>query len=91
MNKNIGFSYFLSCSVLSLALFAQPLSAQEVSFDEAIAKSQSATPAIEARSLAIEAAQSAAIAADQLPDPKISVDFLDQRLACALRILATGA
>ena len=58
-----------------------PLQAEPLTFAEAIELAETATPAIEARSLVIEAAQSAAIAADQLPDPKLSVDIMDRRIA----------
>jgi len=58
-----------------------PLQARPLTFAEAVELAKMATPAIEARSLVVEAAQSAAIAADQLPDPKLSLDILDRRIA----------
>lgn len=61
---------------LSMSAHAQP-----ITLDAAIKRAQSATPAIAARGLQVEAARSASIAADQLPDPKLSVDLLGQRIA----------
>ena len=58
-----------------------PLQAETLTFAGAVELAKTATPAIEARSLVVEAAQSAAIAADQLPDPKLSLDILDRRIA----------
>jgi len=71
----------ISLFALSLSISSQHVFAQSVSFAEALARAPKATPAVEARSLQIEAAQSASIAADQLPDPKLSLDLLDQRIA----------
>ena len=67
--------------VLALQAPVFPLQAEPLTFAEAVELAETATPAIEARSLVIEAAQSAAIAADQLPDPKLSVDIMDRRIA----------
>ncbi len=70
-------------SLCALALIFSPDQsyAQALSFDDALKRARLETPAIEARSLQIEAAQSAVIAADQLPDPKLNLDLLDQRIA----------
>lgn len=67
--------------VLALQTPVFSLQAEPITFSEAVELAETATPAIEARSLVIEAAQSAAIAADQLPDPKLSLDIMDRRIA----------
>ncbi|MEH6791342.1 MAG: TolC family protein [Parasphingorhabdus sp.] len=67
--------------VLALQTPVFSLQAEPLTFAEAVELAETATPAIEARSLVVEAAQSAAIAADQLPDPKLSVDIMDRRIA----------
>ncbi|MEH6759317.1 MAG: TolC family protein [Parasphingorhabdus sp.] len=67
--------------VLALQVPIFSLHAEPLTFAKAVELAETATPAIEARSLVVEAAQSAAIAADQLPDPKLSVDILDRRIA----------
>ncbi|HEY9093058.1 TolC family protein [Parasphingorhabdus sp.] len=71
----------ISLAALALSLPAFSLHAQPVSFAEAIDLAVEKAPGIQARGLQIEAAQSEAIAADQLPDPKLSVDLLDTRIA----------
>lgn len=73
-------AFFLSLSLPAFALRAEP-----VTFSHAVNQSEAVTPAIKARSLAIEAAQSDLIAADQLPDPKLSVELLEQRIAGPFR------
>lgn len=71
----------ISLAALALSLPAFSLHAQPVSFAEAIDLAEEKAPGIQARGLQIEAAQSEAIAADQLPDPKLSIDLLDTRIA----------
>lgn len=72
---------FLVLPALALYVPVLPLQAEPLTFSKAVELAETATPSIEARSLVVEAAQSAAIAADQLPDPKLSVDILDRRIA----------
>ena len=71
----------LALPALALYVPVFSLQAEPLTFAEAVELAETATPAIEARSLVVEAAQSAAIAADQLPDPKLSVDIMDRRIA----------
>ena len=71
----------LALPALALYVPVFSLQAEPLTFAEAVELAETATPAIEARSLVIEAAQSAAIAADQLPDPKLSLDIMDRRIA----------
>src|SRR5690606_27176878 len=71
----------LALPALALYIPVFSLQAEPLTFAEAVELAETATPAIEARSLVIEAAQSAAIAADQLPDPKLSLDIMDRRIA----------
>jgi len=72
----------LACfGVLVVGISGYPALAEPVSFDEAIAHAINTAPTIEARSLQVDAAESELIPADQLPDPKVSVDILDQRVA----------
>ena len=72
---------FLVLPALALYVPVLPLQAEPLTFSKAVELAETATPSIEARSLVVEAVQSAAIAADQLPDPKLSVDILDRRIA----------
>ncbi len=85
VNSNIGLKYLRVCSAsvstLALSFGALPANAEPVSFNEAVARAVSTAPTIEARSLQVDAAESQLIPADQLPDPKVSVDLLDQRVA----------
>lgn len=84
-NSKIGLKYLRVCSAsvsaFSLTLAAATANAEPVSFDEAVARAVSTAPSIEARSFQVDAAESQLIPADQLPDPKVSVDLLDQRVA----------
>lgn len=66
---------FAIASVLAPAAQAEPLT-----FSQAIALAEADAPTIEARALEIEAAQRSSIAADQLPDPKLSLSSLDTRV-----------
>ena len=82
-NRKFGSKRLFAVSLCTLAITFSPDQsyAQALSFDDALKRARLETPAIEARSLQIEAAQSAVIAADQLPDPKLNLDLLDQRIA----------
>src|SRR3546814_8353453 len=55
-------------AILPAAALAEPLS-----FDEALARAANSAPLLEAREQQIRARQSAAIAAGQLPDPKLGI------------------
>ncbi len=77
--RHYFYSAFLCLAMMGLA--ASPIYARPVTFSEAVDLAEENAPGIQARGLQIEAAQSEAIAADQLPDPRLSVDLLDTRIA----------
>lgn len=79
--KKRRYFYPASLCLAVMGLAASPIYAQPVTFSEALDLAEEKAPGIQARGLQIEAAQSEAIAADQLPDPKLSVDLLDTRIA----------
>lgn len=66
---------FAIASALPPAAHAEPLT-----FSQAVAQAEADAPAIEARALEVGAAQRSSVAADQLPDPKLSVSSLDTRV-----------
>jgi outer membrane protein TolC len=57
----------------SALLAAQVAQAQPVGFEEAIAIARTQTPLVEARALQVDARERRAEAADELPDPRLSV------------------
>ncbi len=63
---------FMALLVLPLQLAAEPLT-----FEAALERAQREAPSVMARSAGVEAAQSAAIAADRLPDPTLDVGIRD--------------
>jgi outer membrane protein TolC len=65
--------------IIAAALLALPaaLRAEPMSFDEALESAATHAPELQAREAEIEAARSAAISADQLPDPKLNLVVQD--------------
>ncbi len=64
----------LAASALAWAGAAR---AEPVTFADALARASTSAPSLQARGLQVAAAQSALRAADQLPDPKLSVGITD--------------
>lgn len=62
--------------MLILALPAS-LAAEPLTFDAALQKAEADAPSLKGRALGVSAAQSAAIAADRLPDPTLDVGIRD--------------
>ena len=69
MHKCIGAGLVL---LLPATLYAEPLT-----FDAALQQAQSEAPSLKGREAGVTAAQSAAIAADRLPDPTLDVGIRD--------------
>jgi cobalt-zinc-cadmium efflux system outer membrane protein len=64
---------------LSLFILALPasLAAEPLTFDAALQRAEADAPSLKGRTLGVSAAQSAAIAADRLPDPTLDVGIRD--------------
>ncbi len=60
-----------------LAVFPSSAMAQSVTFAEALAAAERKAPRLEARGLSLEARRAEAGAADELPDPKLSVGLVN--------------
>ena len=69
MNRIIGAGLVL---LLPATLHAEPMT-----FDAALQRAQSEAPSLKRREAGVTAAQSAAIAADRLPDPTLDVGIRD--------------
>ena len=65
---------FLTAALLALPT---PLLANPMSLDEALQLAATRAPELQAREAGIDAARSAAIAADRLPDPKLNIVLQD--------------
>ncbi len=80
--KNSHIRFHTVCVyTLVFGIAAFPAVAEPIDFEEAIERALETAPTIEARSLQVEAAESKLLPANQLPDPKLSIDLLDQRVA----------
>ena len=71
------YSLHFASAALALALSPGVAQARPMSFAEAINAAEANAPSIAARSAQTEAAQSAAIASDRLPDPQLEVGVRD--------------
>ncbi|TDN85329.1 TolC family protein [Stakelama pacifica] len=69
---------------------ATPASAQSLTFGQAVERAEGDAPSVEARSEQATAARRSAVAADQLPDPTIDLDFNDFRLTQAPPVTPNG-
>lgn len=64
--------------ILSALLFSPvSLAAEPLTFAAALQRAEASAPSLKARSVGVEAAQSAAIAADRLPDPTLDIGVRD--------------
>lgn len=70
-------SLLLASAVLALSVSPNVAQARPMSFTEAINAAEANAPSIAARSAQTEAARSAAIASDRLPDPQLEVGIRD--------------
>lgn len=61
----------------TLLLLPATLHAEPLTFDAALQRAQSEAPSLKGREASVTAAQSAAIAADQLPDPTLDIGIRD--------------
>jgi outer membrane protein, heavy metal efflux system len=61
----------------ALALLPTVLRAEPMSLDEALRRAETQAPELRAREAGVDAATSAAIAADRLPDPKLDLAVKD--------------
>jgi cobalt-zinc-cadmium efflux system outer membrane protein len=73
-----------------VALTSQTASAQTITFDQAIDLAKSTASGVKASENRINAARRASVAADQLPDPKLEVNFNDFRTNKAPPPMANG-
>ena len=66
-------------SLCFIIMFALPVSlaAEPLTFDAALQRAEADAPSLKGRTLGVSAAQSAAIAADRLPDPTLDVGIRD--------------
>lgn len=63
--------------ITACALLASPAWAEPLTFDAALQRAQSEAPSLKGREAGVTAAQSAAIAADRLPDPTLDIGIRD--------------
>lgn len=61
----------------ALLLLPVSLAAEPLTFAAALQRAEASAPSLKARSVGVEAAQSAAIAADRLPDPTLDIGIRD--------------
>lgn len=66
-----------SITLMALLLLSAQLAAEPLTFEAALERAKSETPSLKARAAGVEAAQSAAIAADRQPDPTLDLGIRD--------------
>lgn len=66
-----------SITILALLVLPTQLVAEPLTFDAALERARREAPSVKARNAGVEAAQSAAIAADSLPDPTLDLGIRD--------------
>lgn len=72
--------------VAAATLIAHPARSQTLTFREAVDRATATAPSVDARQERTAGARRAAVASDQLPDPKLNLGFSDLRLAQAERV-----
>lgn len=66
-----------SLSLILILALPGPLAAEPTTFDAALQRAETDAPSLKGREASVSAAQSAAIAADRLPDPTLDVGIRD--------------
>lgn len=66
-----------SITLMALLVLPVQLAAEPLTFDAALERAKSDAPSLKGRAAGVQAAQSAAIAADRLPDPTLDVGIRD--------------
>lgn len=66
-----------SLSLMIILALPSSLAAEPLTFDAALQRAEADAPSLKGRTLGVSAAQSAAIAADRLPDPTLDVGIRD--------------
>lgn len=61
----------------AISVYAGPALAEPLSFNAALERAQAGAPSLQGRASAVRASQSAAIAADRLPDPTLDIGIQD--------------
>lgn len=64
-------------SLIAIIVLPAPLAAEPLTFDKALERATGEAPSLKASAAGVKAAQSAAIAADRLPDPTLDVGIRD--------------
>ncbi len=64
-------------TLMALLVLPAQLAAEPLTFDAALERAKSAAPSLKGRAAGVQAAQSAAIAADRLPDPTLDLGIRD--------------
>lgn len=75
----VPFGGCMKYSITLMALLVLPvqLAAEPLTFDAALERAKSDAPSLKGRAAGVQAAQSAAIAADRLPDPTLDIGIRD--------------